>query len=195
MIARREAEELLPAHVNGSLDPATARALDEVLAEDPDLAAEARFLSALREELQADDASTPGAMGWQRLRRSIAAEGRPQASAAAPTGWWRAAAVAAVAVIAIQGVLLLRVYQPPTPGYIPLAGEARGQIQLRFAPDATAAQIQRLLAENDLVIISGPGASGVYRLRLGGDADAAEVDAMVAYLARRDGVVAFVARE
>lgn len=194
MSERREIEELLPAYVNGTLAPEQARRVETALRQDPALADECRFLETLRDGLRDDAETTPGEMGWQRLRRSIE---RERAASPAPPRrtFWRPAAVAAAVVIVAQAALLWRAYEPAGPGYVPLAAERAGQIQVRFAPDASAAQINDLLADAGLEIVSGPGASGVYRLRLAEPADAAAVDAAIARLAERDAVIAHVARE
>lgn len=190
---RRELEELLPAYVNGSLDAATASAVATAVAEDPALADEVRFLAALRDHLQAADTGTaPGAMGWQRLRRSL--DRQPQTMAWSRL-WRPAAAVAAALVIAIQAGLLWQAQAPTEPAYVPLAAATAGQIQIRFAPTATAAEIRNLLAAVGLDIVSGPGAAGVYRLRLVGDAGEADITAAITYLRDHGAIVAHVARQ
>lgn len=186
----RAIEELLPAYVNGTLTAADAETVAAALEKDPALAQEQRFLHALRDELQRpDNAAAPGDMGWHRLRRGIAAERR-----APPQQRWRlAVGVAAAAVIAVQAGLLWRAYSPTEPGYIPLSAEAQGQIQVRFTAAATAAEIERLLSANNLVIVAGPSAAGVYRLRL--IRGAAGLDAVIEALAARESVIAHAARE
>lgn len=193
MSNRPELEELLPAYVNGTLDTASRDKVAAAIAQDAELADEVRFLTALRDRIQTDDANTaPGEMGWQRLRRSLPQQRQP--------GPWSqllrpVAAVAAAVVITVQAGLLWQAYSPTEPAYIPLAVETRGQIQVRFAPTATAAQMHELLADGGIEIVSGPGASGVYRLRLRGEPDQAEIGAAIAYLDAHDNIVTFVARQ
>lgn len=194
MSERRDIEELLPAYVNGTLDAERAHRVETALHEDPGLAEEHRFLTSLRDELRRDPGRTPGELGWQRLRRGIE---RERAASPAPRRqrFRRPAAVAAAVVIMIQAVLLWRAYDPAGPAYEPFEAGRAGQIQVRFEPQATAKQIHALLAGADLEIVSGPGASGVYRLRLTRDADDAAIEAAIERLAERDAVVAHVARE
>jgi anti-sigma factor RsiW len=193
MPSRREIEELLPAYVNGSLTEPDRDVVERALADDPALQDELRFLEMLQDGLKARAAGpTPGGLGWHRLRRRIAGT-----SAAPPEGrhWWRqAAAVAAAVIILAQGGLLWQAYDEDA-GYEMLAGESEAQLQVRFVPDASARQIAALLISEDLEIVSGPGAAGVYRLRTATSATPAEIDALVDRLAEHDAIVAFVARE
>jgi anti-sigma factor RsiW len=193
MPSRREIEELLPAYVNGSLTEPDRDVVERALADDPALQDELRFLEMLQDGLKARAAGpTPEGLGWHRLRRRIAGT-----SAAPPEGrhWWRqAAAVAAAVIILAQGGLLWQAYDEDA-GYEMLAGESEAQLQVRFVPDASARQIAALLISEDLEIVSGPGAAGVYRLRTATSATPAEIDALVDRLAEHDAIVAFVARE
>lgn len=193
MLSRREIEELLPAYVNGTLAQPDRDAVERALADDAALQEELRFLEALQGELKARAAGpTPGSLGWHRLRRRIA-----ETPAAPPERrhWWRqAAAVAAAVLILAQGGLLWQAYDGDA-GYEMLGGASDAQLQVRFVPDATAREIAGLLAAEDLEIVSGPGAAGVYRLRTVTSATPAEIDALAVRLARHDTVVAFVARE
>ena len=194
MSSRREIEELLPAYVNGSLAGPERETVERALADDPALQDELRFLEALQEEVQAGTPqSTPGELGWQRLRRRIA-----ETSAAhrgRRHGWWQAAAAAAAVVILVQGGLLWQAYDSGGAGYELLGGESAAQLQVRFAPRATAREIAALLTAEDLEIVSGPGAAGVYRLRSAGTATPAELDELARRLASEETVVEFVARE
>lgn len=193
MPSRREIEELLPGYVNGSLTEPERDAVERALADDAELQDELRFLEGLQGELQARAAvPTPGSLGWHRLRRRIA-----EVSAAPPErhhGWRQAAAVAAAVLILAQGGLLWQAYHDDA-RYEMLGGESEARLQVRFVPDASAGEIAELLAAEELEIVSGPGAAGIYRLRTAESATPAEIDALVDRLAQHDAVVAFVARE
>lgn len=188
MTTDRDIEELLPAYVNGTATPEERAAVERALADDPALADEKRFLEALQERLGARAARSPGELGWQRLRRDL----RNEAPTAKRGPWRQALAAAAAVVILVQGGLLWQAVGE-RPEYRPLGSAARADLQVRFAPQATAAEIEAVLAEENLEIVSGPGAAGVYRL----DAvdEDADLDALLARLANRDAVIAFVARE
>lgn len=190
MTTEREIEELLPAYVNGTATAEERAAVERALAEEPALVEEKRFLESLGERLGQQAANSPGEMGWHRLRRDI----RQPAPVRTPrTGWWRQAVAAAAAiVIVVQGGLLWQTGEDAG-GYQPLGSEVRAELQLRFVPSASAAEIAALLAAENLEIVSGPGAAGIYRLDVVDDD--ADVDALVERLAGHDDVVAFVARE
>lgn len=186
----RDIEELLPAYVNGTLAPIDRERVERALAADPLLRQELHFTNLLAERVrQREVGHSPGALGWQRLRREIAGE----TTKTKQPSWPLAVAAAAVLVALVQGALLWQ--SPGQQTYEMLGSETGAQIQLRFVADARAADIGKLLAAEQLEIVSGPGAAGIYRLRLLQPATPGMLDELVARLAREDRIVAFVARE
>jgi anti-sigma factor RsiW len=190
---RDEIEQLLPGYVSGSLGPGESAAVEQALAADAELRNELRFLQALRDRLLADSrGATVGRMGWHHLQRSLHAA---KASPARPRSQWLAAAgLAAAALIVVQSGLLWQAYASRD-SYRPLASQQGADLQVRFVAGASAAQISGLLAAERLEIVSGPGAAGVYRLRLTDPAERVEVERMALRLAQYDAVIAFVVRE
>jgi anti-sigma factor RsiW len=155
-------DALLPWFVNGTLEASERAAVEQHLLGCSRCRDEVAFLGALRQGVKAlAVAEGPGDLGRKRLLRDVRAERR------AGRRWWRPALAAAAAVIVVQGVvlagLLLR-----EPGIVPLGGpRAEGAtVQIQFAPTATEAQIRALLQEAGATLIDGPGASGVYRVRV-----------------------------
>ena len=193
MDARDEIEALLPAYAAGRLSADETERVERALREDPTLEDELRFVEALAEGVRRSAATpTPGDIGLQRLRRSLSTEAKPQRQAFA---WWPQVAVAALVVVALQGALLWQVTTPFEEPYEPLAGDAPGLIQVRFAPDAELGVIEGMLREEGLEIVSGPGAAGVYRLRPTDDAADRDPAALVERLRARSALVTFAARQ
>jgi len=70
-------------------------------------------------------------------------------------------------------VALYRTGGGPVDGYATLGGGVQqAALEVTFAPGATELEIRTLLDEADATIVGGPGSLGVYRLSLGGGADA-----------------------
>jgi hypothetical protein len=70
-------------------------------------------------------------------------------------------------------------------------------LQVRFRATATEAQMRAALQEIGGAIVDGPGALGVYRVRLQGErpASAADIEQAVQQLKQRTDTVEHVARE
>lgn len=111
------------------------------------------------------------------------------------------AAAAALALIVAQGVTLGVMMGPTEPGgYTTASGgkdapDAAGTFGLvRFAPGATAAAIADMLLELEAVIVDGPKAGGIYRVRIAPAAlDEAAAKARLARLQARTDLVTFAA--
>lgn len=186
---REEIEALLPWHAAGTLTPSEAQRVEAALAADPDLR---RSYQQAVDELGAavDDnlaLGTPSSRPMDKLFAAIDAEPRP-ARARATDLWARLsdlvaslsprtlvwATAAAALVIAVQaGVIgsgLVRGGKAPAQyatASVASAPAAPGTYALvQFAPKATAAQIGKLLRAKDAVIVDGPTADGLYRLRV-----------------------------
>jgi len=192
-------DELLPWYVNGSLDEDERARVEAHLAGCERCRTEVEYLSSLREQVRADEVAAPGELGLRRLRRDIRAERSRQSGGAARRHWWTPAlAAAAVLVITIQGVMLMNMPPEPVVGIQPLGADYEGVVvQVRFHPTATEARIREALQSVNGVIVDGPGALGIYRIRLVG-VDKARPEAVSAAIERlraRSEVVAHVAGE
>lgn len=159
--------DLLVFLANDTLEGDERQKQERAVAEDPELEAELAALWAIREKMQASDpVASPGEFGLARLMRDVRAE-RAAAQPANRGGMlWKAAAVAAVMVLAIQNTA-------PYLSNGPVAELADGgssetpvgaQLTVAFVASATEGDIRSLLLELDLVIVSGPSALGLYQL-------------------------------
>jgi len=187
-------DELLPWYVNGTLGgderemvvrhlEACVRCRDEVAS-----------LEALRAQIRSEEIGAPGELGLRRLMRDVASERRARHG---QRRWWvPVAAAAAVLVIAVQGVMLMNLPPAHDTGIVPLGAEqAAGVIQLRFHATASEAEIRAALQSVDAVLVGGPGALGIYYIRLRGadGTDPARVAAAVEKLRAQSDVVSHVA--
>ncbi|MCW1934745.1 S8 family serine peptidase [Pararhodobacter zhoushanensis] len=166
----------LPFLINGTLSAADKAEIEALMAEDALLAAEHDALAAIRSEMQAEETRSPGAFGLARLMRDVGREGAATVPARAPSRSWMWQAVAAVAVV---GLLAQTFYQRDTgeseARYALASAAMPGTLVVSFAPDATEETIRTLLVGQDLEIVAGPSALGLYRLDVveGGDLAAA----------------------
>ncbi len=199
-------DELLPWYANGTLEEPERARVEAHLAECARCREELSFLTTLAASVRsADESGAPGEFGGEfglkRLLREVGQSPPNRASArGAHRTWWRPAlAAAAVLVIAVQGVVIGRLYQQTT--YLqPLSGPAAAAgvvLQVRFDPGARESDIRAALQSVDGTLVGGPGALGVYRVRLRGlaDDDAAALARRVAELRARRGVVDFVTED
>ncbi|WP_127109242.1 hypothetical protein [Pararhodobacter zhoushanensis] len=175
----RSPEEIaldLPFLINGTLSEADKAEIESLMAEDALLAAEHDALAAIRSEMQAEEIRSPGAFGLARLMRDVGRESEATVPTRAPSRSWMWQAVAAVAVV---GLLAQTFYQRDTgeseTRYALASADMPGALVVSFAPDATEETIRMLLVGQDLEIVAGPSALGLYRLDVvdGGDLTAA----------------------
>ena len=185
-------EELLPFLVNETLDAEQRVRVEAHLAECRKCRDEVEFLRHLRSGMKAslqDD--VPDDMAWPRLQRAIRRERNPQRT----RRWLPAALAASLLVIVLQSIMLFG-GQNVASRYTPAGDRQEGVVlQLRFDPRATEAEIRGLLQKIDATLIDGPGALGVYRARLGADADEASIVQRMAWLKQQTAVVRYVARD
>jgi hypothetical protein len=209
-------EELLPWHAAGTLSRREAERVEEALARDPELA---RRFELAREELGEtihlnETLGAPSARALDKLMRQIDAEPKRAtrtfnlgariseffASLTPRTVAWSAAA-AAVAIVLQAGLIAGVVMNQPAPGSYQTASAPTttqapapgAHALIRFAPQASAADITRFLTSRKISIVDGPSAGGLYRVRLG-DASLpqAERDKLIKTL-QADKVVGFIA--
>lgn len=201
---RTRLEELLPFAVNGTLDEAERAELEAALEGDAELAAEMRFLEGVRDRVRAREVpNSPGEFGLARLKRAIAEEAPSAAPAAANdnvvpltrrTGFWKAAAVAACTLFAIQTAVVITAPED----VVRLAGGGPAEpkkgptLTVAFLPTATEADIRALLLEAGVEIVEGPSALGLYRVA---PLDADALDAAEAALSGAGAVVEDVTRD
>lgn len=156
-------DELLPWYANGTLSPEKRQEVAAHLRGCDRCRGELAFLTGLRERVKASvDASVPDEIGLKRLLRETR-----RAPIGPGVAWLRPALAAAVAVIVVQAGLVAWLWTRE-PLIEPLGGPRHEGVvlQVRFDPAAPEARIRALLQENDATVIDGPGALGIYRLRL-----------------------------
>ncbi len=185
---RREIEELIPWHAAGTLNRRDAERVDAALAEDPELA---REYQRAREELAGDahlneTLGAPSARLMDQVFARIDAEpvrrrspfldlGERVADFVAglsPRALALATAAAGLVIVVQAGVIGVgAVNRPTAPAYqtasAPTAAQSTGAVVLlRFAPDAGAEAVTRLLESRQASIVGGPTAGGIYRVRV-----------------------------
>ncbi len=185
--ARDELEANLFFIANDTLDGAERREALAALADDAELQAGLALLRTIRDGVRTVSDGSPGELGLRRLMRDVRREKRR-------TQVRRVArpllAVAAALALVVQSAAIWQLLdRPDTGGSELLSGAEAGRLQLRFAPEATASEIQALLQDAGARIVSGPSAMGLYKI------EADDPDAALAALEARDDLVAFVDRE
>jgi anti-sigma factor RsiW len=187
-----EIEELLPWHAAGTLSRRDAARVEEALARDPELA---RRYELVREELEGtihlnESLGAPSARASEALFAKIAAEPRrtalPPLNLAArlsgfiagfsPRTLAYAAAAAVLAIVVQAGVIggvLVHKHDGTSGGFRTASApatqapvETGSYAMIRFAPQASAADITRFLETNKLTIAGGPMPGGMFRVRV-----------------------------
>jgi len=183
----KEVEQLLPWLANESLEGEEARAADVLAKQSPAAAQDLEFMRGLRTQMKSMEAgNSPGDLGWRRLQQQIARERAPRMRG---TRWQNIAAIAAAIVILLQaGVIGYQWTQEPP---VIIAGGERATLQVRFVPTASETAIRELLQQIDGSIVDGPGALGVYHVKIEDAAEdpAAAAKALAALRARSDIVL------
>lgn len=177
-----ELRALLPWYVNGTLEPTARRELEQQLEQSPALRSEIAWLRRVRSQVQESARAelqqrSPDA-GLDTLMALVHAE---QSGKVTPLrkrmGHWMAATRRlplsmgiAAAVVLSQAVIIRALLDKPAPDHLgTLSGGtvASGQtLQITFNPAATESQIRALLSSVQGEIVAGPGALGVYAVRV-----------------------------
>jgi len=192
-MSAEDLEALLPWYAAGTLDPREADEVEAALATDAELA---RRLDLVREEMTEaillnEALGVPSARVMENLFKAIDKERKTARAPAARGGWdWltdlfspRAfVAAAAVVVIMLQAGVIARLVlqdraepgsyepqstQPQTRGFD--LGSMGSFALVRFAPQASIADISRFLDSRNAVIVDGPrpgGPGSMYRVRV-----------------------------
>jgi anti-sigma factor RsiW len=212
-------DELLPFYVNGTLSEADRSWVAGWLREHPKAAAEVEACRALQTRVREDVPAVSSEVGLERTLARIRRDNPAQAQrrrAAEPgllekIGGWLAALLpqpvlkpalaAALAVVAVQGLVivqmagqnddtsLIRAVPPVQPG------EAASYLKVNFKGEARESEIRLLLVEVSGSLAAGPGQLGDYYVRVApAQADAAatklQASTIVDAVARVDGLPA-----
>lgn len=192
-------EDLLPWFVNHTLDPQLYRMVEDHLQHCRRCKQEVDWLRQVRTGIQSSSAPSPGELGLKRLRQRIQNEKADMPARQDRRGRWLrpALAIAASLVIAVQAGLLIHSWFGPA-AITPLASpHAEGIIlQVTFVPTATEAQIRRVMLSVGGTFMGGPGALGVYRIRLNPSLqESYDVQRMLDILRQQDRIISHVAQE
>jgi anti-sigma factor RsiW len=155
-------EELLPWYANDTLAGEERAHVERHLAGCAHCRAELDFLTSVRREVKSMDATQgPGDLVRARLLQQV------RSSRPSRNRWLPAALAASVAIIALQAALPTGLWSP-TDRFTPLGPAPASEVvlQLRFAPEATEREIRKTLEAVNGSIVDGPGALGIYRVRL-----------------------------
>lgn len=206
-------EDLLPWHAAGSLSRRDTQRVEDALKRDPELA---RRYDLVREELAEtihlnETLGAPSAHAMENLFAKIDAEPKRKRSlklgarvaeffaglTPRTLAWSASAAVLAILLQAglIAGVMLkdresARYQTASAPSTAPGVGAFT---LIRFAPQATADDINKFLESNGLSIVSGPVAGGLFKVRVAASGlPKAELGEIVKKL-QQDKAVGFIA--
>jgi hypothetical protein len=213
MITMNRFDELLPFYVNGTLADADREWVDAYLREHPQAAAELEGCRTLQARVRADVPAVSSEVGLERALARIRREGpAPQLPrrAARPSAWQRLgdwfstlapqpvlkpAFAVALAVVAVQGVVIVQMVserddeaslmRSPRPTAVVEQGP---YLKINFKSEAREADIRMLLVEVHGSLAAGPGQLGDYYVRV----PAAQVDAVAGKL-RASAIVDAVA--
>lgn len=164
----RQAQELLPWFVNGTLKPAEHRIVEEHLASCPDCAADLTRERRLADLYQSGGTATTD--GWAALSdRALAAHGERGRGLWARPGRLAAVAASQLLVVATTATVYHLLSQPSQPAYHSLgaAGQSldpRGNMVVIFHPDVTEQTMREALRAVDARIVNGPTATAGYVL-------------------------------
>lgn len=167
-------ETLLPFYVNGSLNDAEVALVEQELANNQSLQQEVIFLQSLRKSVKEQELdSSPGELGLKRLQKSVSNASVSEKKQPTSKNIWRFMAVAACLVLVIQTVV---VNLESESTYTAAGGktatlEEGSVVSVTFAPNVSELIIRQLLIENNVAIIDGPSALGIYRLSVTGNPD------------------------
>jgi hypothetical protein len=198
-----EVELLLPWHAAGTLSRRDAARVEQALANDNELAA--RY-DMVREELGEairlnESLGAPSTRAMQQLFAKIDAEPVRMPKSSFNLGAWLTefvtsfqprtlayGATAAALAIVLQAGILAGVFVKDggvsfTSASLTLNEDA-AYVAVRFNPQASAADITKFLADNKATIVGGPGAGGLFKLRVSNSAMSdGELSAVVKNLA------------
>ena len=219
-LSHGDLEDLLPWHAAGTLDAHEAAAVERALACDPELA---RRFALVREELTEtillnESLGAPSARAMETLFRAIDQDRRVVRRAAftpslgariaeffSPRAMAWTAAAAAVIVVLQAGVITKMALQPRDGGSETASFETasapvtRGlsigsYALVRFAPQASVADVNKFLDDHGAAIVDGPKPGGLYRVRVAeGSLPRPELARLVKELEAAKTIVSFAA--
>lgn len=186
-------EKLLPWYVNGTLSLEEKSLVEKHLEDCTICHDELEFLKTLQKQIQTEQpVPAPGKFGLNRLLRDIKKQKKTKKNR--PVLWLPSFATAAAIVIVVQSVLLINVYDSQPGNIVPLAGTfSEKTLQIRFAPTANEKQIREILQLVNATLVDGPGALGIYQIRLNESNDQeSSIEGVIDKLKAKPNVVIYV---
>jgi anti-sigma factor RsiW len=198
MTDKNDSRELLAWYASGTLAPEERASVERLLAESPAARAELEWLRALKRDLPATLAIPAGDLGQARLMQRIALERAGPNVVALPRRperprWFAPAFALAASMLLAQAAVIGFLVHERDASLAPLSGPPPGSgdlLQVTFKPDATERDIRGLLASVEAELVGGPGALGVYTVRV----PAGRADGAAGRLSGRADLVESVAR-
>jgi hypothetical protein len=221
-LSRGDLEELLPWHAAGTLDAHEAAEVERALAADPELARRfALVREELTETILLNESlGAPSARAMETLFRAIDQDRKVVRRAATSPGLgariaeffsprtlaW--AASAAVVIVMLQAGVIARLALQEHDGAAPPAAmsfetasapvtrglEVGSYALVRFAPQASMADVNKFLDSRDAAIVDGPKPGGIYRVRVAhGALSQRELSRLVKEMEAAKTIVSFAA--
>jgi len=189
--------DLLPWYVNGALDEVEHQQVETHITHCTSCRHEIAELERLRTRVKniGVQGQSPGELGLARLKRRIQSE-TSKIESSSPRRWLMPVLAAAAVIIVAQAGLMLNMNATHRQNMQLMSAPAAGDIQIRFVADARAEQVDALLQSIHGQIVAGPGALGVYHIRINAGASGRKnVGAAIRKLRTRSDIVQFVAGE
>ncbi len=191
-------EDMLPWFVNHTLTPSQQQEVEAHLKRCRRCQEEVEWLRTVRKEIKTTAVQPPGELGFKRLLSRVKHQkSTGQIRQKQRFGWRPVLAIAASLIIVVQAGLLIHSWfgpaaitplsKPPEQGFV---------LQVTFSPAAREEQIREIVQSVGGTFVGGPGALGVYRIRL--DVSINDHNAIrqaVDYLRQKENIVAHVVRE
>jgi len=161
---------MIPAYLRGELSEADRQEIENLAAQNPEIAADIEFQKNLKSALTEDEnAYEPGDLGWAKLSKAMKqSDDMSRKNETQPKFWRYAAAILAVAAIGQAGVLGSLAFDKGHDAQYVTASEASKTAytaKVGFNVEIQVNQLTQALQSVDGNIIAGPSSLGLYHLQ------------------------------
>jgi len=167
---KRQNEKLLPWLLNNTLDAEEKKQLEDEINNSKELQSERDFLIQLRQQIKKKELpDVPLDFAWQRLKKEMANDKKQSDQPQKVSARWRFVAMAASLLLVVQSGTLMfpnnhdDYFVPLSTNDLP-KNSNQTLLKIRFVDTATQLDVNNLLREHHLVIVSGPSAAGLYQV-------------------------------